>query len=41
MRLGRIGVEYVPARFRAWAVRRYPASVVLLLGPLLLRWWRR
>lgn len=41
MRLWRVGVEYVPQRFRRWAFVRYPATTVLALGPLLLRWWRR
>ena len=40
MRLGRLSVEYVPARYREWGVRHYRASVVLALGALLVRWRR-
>lgn len=38
MRIGRLSVHYVPARFREWRLSRRHSSYVLALGPLYLRW---
>ena len=40
IKIGRLSLEYVPAKFREWGARSYRASVVLALGPLLIRWRR-
>ena len=39
-RLGRASMEWVPARYRQWGLRRYRASAVLALGAVLVRWRR-